>query len=162
MPRRRRLGGRQRFDPHDFVISDGWSRTDIDGVPFLPSLADARAEWERCRVATWNIWQNEFVGWHRGPHLHPPDAAVAHDALSRRASRLAWPVRSSAAEALDAAKADLAALAVFRRSRPRAAASVTEPLDVYRAQLEWFADAAERAGDDRQLGGRLLYGAVSL
>ncbi len=158
MPRRRRLGGRQRFDPHDFVISDGWSRTDIDGVPFLPSLADAQAAWERSRVATWTIWAAEYVGWCLGPHLHPPDGAVAHDDLSQRASRTAWPVRSSAAEALDAAKADLAALAEFRRSRPRAAATVTEPLDVFSAQLRWFADAAERAGDDRQLADHLLYG----
>jgi len=121
------------------------------------SYAEAGTAWEKMRGQVWTVWAADRVGSMRGPCLSPPRASVVHDQLGA-AAWCGYPV-ATAAHALRAVAADLAALAAFERARPAAAESIATPLDVYRSQLAWLADVATSAGDDRKRADALLYGA---
>jgi len=107
---------RRRYDPSDFLTSDGWSKYIFDATPLLPSLAAAQEAWEQCRVECWRLW----LEW--GPESFPPEGAVAHDDVLT-----------------------LGSIEDFRRRKPRTAAQIREPLEVYEAQLRRQLDDQEAA-----------------
>lgn len=109
---RRSRTARRRYDPMDFLSSDGWNKYILDGTPLLPSLVAAQEAWEECRPATWRLWLEAGYSW-------PPAGAVAHDDIG-----------------------SLASVDDFRRRRPRAAQQIAEALEVYEAQIRGRLDAA--------------------
>ncbi|MDP8975744.1 MAG: hypothetical protein M3N28_05125 [Actinomycetota bacterium] len=134
-----------RFSPSDFLISDGWTYSDLDGVELLESLREAQAAWEACRVKTWDEW----LETHGSPLCwpgHPPRGALHHDDLTERT----WSLRegNTVAEAIEAVALDLAAVEDFRRRRPDAARSVAEGLLVLCEDLTTYASLVEAYGDD--------------
>lgn len=156
--RRRDSPSTTRVTTLDMLDGDGVEGFVFGGPGPCRTLVEAAAAWERLRVATWERWAAERAGAARGPCLDPPYAAVTHDALSNEASHSGYPVAGFAAHALRAVDADLEALAAFQRARPAAAESVAGPLDIFRCQLNWLADVATSAGDDRHAAEQLLYG----
>jgi hypothetical protein len=134
-----------RFDPADFVDSDGWTDGDFDGTQLLDSPAAAASAWEVCRPATWSVWLERHGSAPCWPTL-PPRAAVAHDDLQENA----WSItRASTVKEVEAAvAADLAAVDDFARRRPDAARTIGEGLAVLVEDLETYGDLAEAFGDD--------------
>jgi hypothetical protein len=86
--RRRTIGAALRFDPFDFLSSDGWNYAMFSGVPLLESLVEAQGAWEQCRARTWRLWA-EHRAVRLGPELFPPDGARAHEDLTAQAAQ-AW------------------------------------------------------------------------
>jgi hypothetical protein len=153
--RRRTAGAVLRFDPADFLGSDGWRYSLLSGVALLESLAEAGAAWEQCRARTWRLWaEHRAVSF--GPDLSPPDGARAHDGLTAQAAQ-AWPAEP-AEVVLDAVEADLASLADFAGRRPRVYATVVDEVTVWRDDLELLAGVAERFGDNLDARHRAFYG----
>jgi hypothetical protein len=111
---RRRGGGRSgRLSASDFFSGDGIDDL-FDGGRRAESFADAAAQWETLRQATWRLWSEE-------PHPDPPMGAETHDGLRSPEN-----------------------LPEFRARRPAAAASIADELatwcSVVEADRRWSAE----------------------
>lgn len=154
MVRKRRVGHTSlRYDPADFMNSDGWSYYMFDATPLLDSLREAQAAWEACRVACWDRW----LEWHGSgcwPML-PPHGAQAHDDLTDRAFYIRR--ENTITEALEAVAADLEAVEDFRKRRPDAAKTIPEALKVLEDDLTTYRSLIESYGDDYDARESTLY-----
>jgi hypothetical protein len=153
--RRRTAGAALRFDPFDYLNSDGWTYSMFSGVNLLGSLAEAQSAWEQCRARCWRLWA-EHRAVRLGPELSPPDGARAHDDLTAQAAQ-AW-YAEPADVVLAAVDADLASLADFAGRRPRVHATVVDEVRAWSDDLEFLAGLAERFGDDLEARHRAFYG----